>query len=264
MVRLLDPEPPDPRLRPGLPPPGATASTRSGDALGCAGRRSNTPPQRPRRIARFRRLPAPAVLAACTFAACGGSATGADEPAAAVPTIVVFPPEWITESTWDDADAGAAAVAGVSAAGVANVDPLSVITALGEPLDSTCLEEPACVRGLGERLGATKVLLVRLAGLGDTVAVRLVLVDVATGAEESSRQDVVQDATAERVAAAVEAAAASLAAPLAPPPPEPWYEDWRLWVGIGAGALAAGGAAAAGILLAPGDPARPDVTVTPP
>ena len=138
------------------------------------------------------------------------------------------------------------------------------MVASGGPFDPACLDEPACLRRLGEGVGASKLLLVRLAGLGDTVAVRLVLVDAASGTEESSRQDVVHAATAERVAASVEAAARSLVASLAPPPAEPWYEDWRLWVGVGAGALAAGGAAAAGVLLAPGDAARPDLTVTPP
>ena len=147
------------------------------------------------------------------LAACGPSGAGAENPSSAAPVVAVLPAVWLTDSPMTGAAAGAAAVAGIDDAGVATIDPSSVVVTLDAPFDPTCLDEPACLRRLGQSVGAAKLLLVRLAGLGDTVAVRLVLVDVASGAEESSRQDVVHDATAERVAASVETAARSLAAP---------------------------------------------------
>jgi hypothetical protein len=199
-------------------------------------------------------------------AACGTATAGdAEEPSASTPTVAVLPPAWLTETPSVEVDAGSAAVAGlVAVAGVAVVEPARSAAAVPPDLAASCTDDLACLCDTGERLGATKVLWIRLAGLGDTVAIRIGLVDVASGTQELARQEVVQQATAERVAETVERLAREIGGPLAPPPAPGWYEQWETWVGIGAGILAVAGGVTAGVLLSGESAAGPDETVTPP
>jgi hypothetical protein len=193
------------------------------------------------------------------------TAGGAEEPSASAPTIAVLPAAWLTETPSVEVDAGSAAVAGLSAiAGVAVVEPARAAAAIPQDLAASCTDDLGCLCDTGHRLGATKVLWIRLAGLGDTVAIRIGLVDVASGTQELARQEVVQQATAERVAETVERIAGEIGGPLAPPPGPAWYEEWETWVGIGAGILAVAGGATAGVLLSGESAAGPDETVTPP
>ena len=226
----------------------------------------STPSSAPPSLRRSRA--ASTVLSALSLlsAACGAAtSSGAEEPSASAPIIAVLPPAWLTETPSVEVDAWSAAVAGLSAiAGVDVLEPARCAAAVPQDLAASCTDDLACLCDTGQRLGATKVLWIRLAGLGDTVAIRIGLVDVASGTQELARQEVVQQATAERVAEMVERIAREIGGPLAPPPEPAWYEEWETWVGIGAGVLAVAGGATAGVLLSGESAPGPDETVTPP
>ena len=210
-------------------------------------------------------LPLPFALFLLSAACGAASSSAAEEPSASSPTIAVLPAAWLTETPSVEVDAGSAAVAGlVAVAGVAVVEPARSAAAIPQDLAASCTDDLGCLCDTGRRLAATKVLWIRLAGLGDTVAIRIGLVDVASGTQELARQEVVQQATAERVAETVERIAREIGGPLAPPPEPAWYEEWETWVGIGAGVLAVSGGVAAGVLLSGESAAGPDETVTPP
>jgi hypothetical protein len=125
---------------------------------------------------------------------------------------------------------------------------------------------------VGRRVGADKVVSVKLAELGDTVVVRLTLLDVRAGTQEQASQRVVQGARAPAVDAAIRGLARDAARPFAPPErsepresPE-WYEQWYTWAGAAAAVAVGAGAVILG--TAGGDEGEtgrsPDVTVRPP
>ncbi len=121
-----------------------------------------------------------------------------------------------------------------------------------------------CLAGAHER--AEKAVVTRLAELGDTVLVRVSLVDVRAGTQEQVRQEVVRGASAARVAAAIERLGGDLARPFAPARDESggaWYSSWAFWTV--AGLLVAAAGTTATVLVVTQDGGRqPDGTITPP
>lgn len=207
-----------------------------------------------RRIDLLRLVPALATLFGCAGA--GASARGAEEARAPDVEVAVLPAKWATEAPAVDVRETALAV---------ELDRAPGVRAVSTPAE--CGSDIACIRRVGERIGAAHVVVVELAELGGTVLVRGSVVDVAAGTRESTRQEVVQRADAAGVEAALRRMGRAIAAAWAPPssPPEEtaWYESAALW-GTVAGAVVVAGAISA-ILLVTGDESQePDGTITPP
>jgi len=106
-------------------------------------------------------------------------------------------------------------------------------------LPARCSESIDCLRREGLRLGADRLLQLRVGQLGDTTIVRLTAFDVARGARQGSWQEVLRDVRDAAVAQALERMIAGFAP--APPPvaaKKSWYTRW--WVWTVAGAVVAG------------------------
>src|SRR5688500_11598969 len=138
-------------------------------------------------------------LAAASFG-CGGGAAGAadarDARAGAAPRltrIAVLPAVWVAGGTGLPVDARRARARGLEAEGGVSVRTAE-IESTGERDAASCAEDLACVREVGASVRAAKALVTRLAELGDTVVVRVSLVDVGGGTQETARQEVVREA----------------------------------------------------------------------
>ena len=206
------------------------------------------------------------VLAAAVFGCGGGSAVEPRDARAGgarrMTRIAVLPAVWVAGGTGLSVDARGALTRGLEAEGGVTVRNAEVETSGGQDAAS-CAEDLSCVRRVGAGARAAKALVTRLAELGDTVVVRVALVDVGGGTQETARQEVVREATAARLDAALERVAREIARPFVPPrPPEEdaWYERWEVWAVTGVVVTAASVAAA---LLLTADPeTQPDAIVT--
>jgi hypothetical protein len=110
--------------------------------------------------------------------------------------------------------------------------------------EAECLDDLPCVQRVGRRVAADKALVVRLGALGDTVVVRLALVDVDAGTQEEARQQVVRSAEPGRVEAALRRLAREVGvrfAPRAATPAPRWYGHWAFWAGVGTTVAVAAG-----------------------
>jgi hypothetical protein len=136
---------------------------------------------------------------------------------------------------------------------------LTILDASAGAASSQPASQPADLRRVGQRLGADKLLRLRVGQLGDTTIIRLTAFDVAKGARQGSWQEVLRSPGDEAVASAVERMVASFA-PL-PPPDSPWYKRW--WVWTAAGVVVAGTVTAILVTTLNSEPG-PDHTVTPP
>jgi len=137
-----------------------------------------------------------------------------------------------------------------------------------------CSEDAGCLLATAKRTGASKLAQVRIASLGTTTLVRVVVFDIARGTQEQTRQELVREADDRAVSEAIAHAAEVLARPWAPSPPAErsaaWYESGWLWGSLGA-AVVGGAALAIGVSTGGADPSaaskpseQPDFTLTPP
>lgn len=210
------------------------------------------------------------VLAAAAACGCGGGLSGAhasdgrDARVAAPVRIAVLPPVWVAGGSTLSVNAESAVMRGLGAQGGVAAQRTSA-DALGERSAAQCAEDLACVCEVGARERVAKAVVTRLAQLGDTVVVRIALVDVRGGTQEQVRQEVVRDATAARVSAAIERVGRELARPFAPsrePQRGAWYTSWPFWTGVAV--LAAAGATATILVVTQDNGRQPDGTITPP
>ncbi len=188
---------------------------------------------------------------------CGGaSPTAASPRPTALIRFAIVAPSWATEPAVADVDARALLESSQEGGGVR-----SELVAD----DSGCASEPACLQSLSGRR-FDKLITVRLAALGETVLVRGVLVDVASGTQDETRQVVVSEASSARLEAALGELGHAFAKPYLPPPPSPArqvpaYETWWFWTAIAA-SVAVSGAVVTGAVVA--TQPQPDVVITPP
>lgn len=203
---------------------------------------------------------------ALTAVACGGSSAASGQPRDArgarrtQTRIAVLPPVWVAGGTTIELDAAAAV-----GRGFGRYPSVRARTAsLGERDAAECAEDLSCVREVGAHERAAKAVVTRLAELGETVVVRVSMIDVEGGTQEEARQEVVRNANAARVGAALERLARELGRPFAPPepPPDAWYERWEVWAG--GGVLVAAGVTATVLVVSGGGGRGPDGTITPP
>ena len=113
---------------------------------------------------------------------------------------------------------------------------------------------------MGQRLGADKLLQLRVGQLGDTTIIRLTAFNVARGARQGSWQEVLRTPDDQAVALAMERMVGSFA-PL-PPPDKPWYSRW--WVWTAAGVVVAGTVTAIVLTTTLDSGPEPDDIITPP
>lgn len=221
------------------------------------------------RVPGGRGLIAVALLLAGSACARAPAESPAGPPAGPPLGIAVLPARWANAEGAFDVDAFAAVARGLRASPrVRAIDARAA--SVGEP--ETCAEEVACASRAGARVGARKAIAVRLAGLGDTVLIRVAVVDVARGTQELTRQEVVRGADAARVTAALARVATEIARPWTPAPPPAEGDGATPWVLAALGAAATAGAAIAIGLAAssegeergPDVEERPDVVITPP
>jgi hypothetical protein len=203
------------------------------------------------------RAHAPARVAALALAwvlsGCAGAA------ARAPLRVAVLPPERVTDVPAAAVDsAGLVAAALESRGGIEVIDPARTALAVAA-VDAACLADPLCQRGVARELGADRTVSIRLAALGTTVVVRVILAEAGTPA--LTRQEVIREASSADVAGAMGRLGAELAEAVAPR--RRWYRRWWVWTiaGVVVGGAAAGVAAA---VATRGDGDEPDVIITPP
>jgi hypothetical protein len=115
-----------------------------------------------------------------------------------------------------------------------------------------------CLRRVGERLGANKIITLKLAELGATVAVQLTVFDVRRAAREATLREVVNPSEASRIAATLDEMGARVARQTAP------EQKSRRWLWLGAGGVVVGAAVLATVLILRNGDDNPDSTIVPP
>lgn len=110
-----------------------------------------------------------------------------------------------------------------------------------------CAQEIACQQQLGKRVGAHKLVALRVGRLGDTTVLRLTAFDVTRGMRQGTWQEMLRRADSRAVGAALE----RLGAAFLPPPPagRPFYKSWWFWTA--AGVVVAGSITAAVLATRP-------------
>src|SRR5687767_7074352 len=115
--------------------------------------------------------------------ACGGGGAGAEDARSVrrrTTRIALLPPVWVAGGSALPVDARGSLTRGLEAEGGVSVRATEE-TAMGERTAAECADDLACVREMGGRARAEKAVVTRLAELGDTVVVRVSLVDVRGG-----------------------------------------------------------------------------------
>jgi hypothetical protein len=180
--------------------------------------------------------------------------------------VAVFPARWANAEGSFEVDPRRGVARGLGR-GARAIDAGPELASEG----SDCADDVACASRVSARLGARKALLVKLAGLGGTVLLRVVVIDVARRNQEQTRQEIVRDASPTHVDAALARLASEIARPWSPAPRPEGEGSAAPWILAGLGAaVTAGAAIVLGVALSSEDPPsspaeeRPDVVITPP
>jgi hypothetical protein len=182
-------------------------------------------------------------------AACAGARTGT--------RVAVLPEVWETTRAERTPAASVRVTKTLAAHEVAAVSDEASRAALATE-STTCLDDLACLRRVGERLGAGKLVTLKLAALGETLAVQLTVVDVRRAAREATMREMVSPNESTHVEATLDTLATRVAAQTGGPRP-----NRRSWWWLGAGGLAVGVATVAIVFVVTrGD--KPDTTIVPP
>ena len=187
------------------------------------------------------------LLPVAVIAACGGGARRSTVP------LGVLPEVWATTAPVDAPPAARRVARSLERSGVT--------TRAIEGAAPGCLEDLGCLRREGQRLGVRKVLTLKLAELGQTIAVQLSLIDVGRGARETTLRELVREASRPRLEQALDAMAARVARQAGAPETDSSALYWA-----GAGGLALAVAAVIVVIALPsGDGGEaPDHTIVPP
>lgn len=196
-------------------------------------------------------------LFACASLGCGARTETARRslPREEAPHVLVLDARWLTEGN----------------ALVVSLDP--VVEALETaPVhaeraslggDPACMEDVSCVRARGREARATHVLAIELAGLGQTMVLRVRLIGTSASGSDVVRQRVLESVTRERVETSLAEMTVELVSPFVPAeaPRRAWYERGYVYA-IGAALVA--GAIGTGISVHRYRDGRPDEVIVPP
>lgn len=173
------------------------------------------------------------------------------------PRVAVLPEVWATTRPLASPPASPRITRTLSAHNVTAVADEAAAAAMVGETDG-CVDDLACLRRVGERLGAGKLVTLQLAELGQTLAVQLTLIDVHRAAREATMREVVQPNEATRVAATLDVLGDRVARQTAVPE----HRRSRAWWWVGAGGLVVAAAAVTLFVLSSGD--NPDSVIVPP
>lgn len=174
------------------------------------------------------------------------------------PRVAVLPEVWATTPAAPAAPASPEVTRSLGAQHVDTVTDADARAALAaEPI--ACVDDLGCLRRVGQRLGAGKLVTLQLAELGETVAVQLTLVDVGRGSRDATMREMVSPNEPAKVNAALDSLATRVARQTAPP-----RRSSRAWWWIGAGGIAVSAAAVAFVVATSGGGDEPDVVIVPP
>ena len=173
------------------------------------------------------------------------------------PRVAVLPEVWATTRPESAQPAAPRITKTLTAHEVSAVDDSAARAALAAE-GAGCVDDLGCLRRVGERLGATKVVTLQLAELGETLAVQATLVDVQRAAREATMREVIKPNEASRVAIRLDELGTRVARQAGPAPRARSHWWW-----LGAGGLAAGVTVVTALVLASGG-ADPDAVIVPP
>jgi hypothetical protein len=197
------------------------------------------------------------IVSACAATSSSTRATSST-PDADAPRVLVADVRWLTEQ-------GPDAMTVEPLRALESARARSAVTVLASDADASdaCAEDIGCVRALGRTVNATHVLVVELAGLGQTMVVRVRLIETERDGSDVARQRVIEDVTLERLEETLTAMGDELVAPFmrAEVEPRAWYERGYVYA-LGAGFVAA--AVGTGIGVHRYRERRPDVVIVPP
>lgn len=128
-----------------------------------------------------------------------------------------------------------------------------------DPKPTECGNQIDCLRRIGRRLRADKLLVLRIGRLGETVVLRLTAFDVQRGARQGTWQEVLRRSDDETVAQAMERMVAGFSP--RPPPSRPWYSRWWVWTAVG---VVIAGSVTAAVLATRDSGVEPYVVIRPP
>jgi len=206
------------------------------------------------------------MMVALVCAGCGGTPQHATTPRAPSQVVAVLPAAWVTSAPTTPVDASREVGRALEHERRLRVVPAGAALA-AESDPTACRDDVECLRRVGRRAGASTVVGIKLAELGDTVVLRLSVLDASAGSQQTTLQRVVRGASADRVSRALAAMGSEARERLAPAPRavrEAGGVGWWVWAGAGALAIA-GAAVVVGVAVSSGDDqSDPDGVIVPP
>ncbi len=174
------------------------------------------------------------------------------------PTVAVLPERWATVRPATAISAAPRVGDVLRSHAVRSIDEARAAGVIAREPEA-CQDDLECLQRVGTELGARKLVTLRLAELGDTVAVHVTLVDAARGAREATMREIVSPHEPGRFAATLDVLGERLARQTAP-----GSSSGRTWLWIGAGGVVVAAVATAIALSRSPEATQPDTTIVPP